>query len=107
MRMRGTHTPEIVDDDVEHAQQRDKKHGRIFCLKSNHNHDTCKEPNRANRDTNYIPTISFEDETKEQEDKEHPTSELKVGFIRRGRIGKLWEPGPGNFATMKRVRKDH
>ena len=40
MRMSATDAPEIIDQNIEHTQQSNEKHSRVFCLESNRNHNT-------------------------------------------------------------------
>jgi hypothetical protein len=76
------HTPEIIDQYVENTQQRNEKHGGIFCFEADGNHDTSKETNGTNSNANGTPTISLENEPEEEKDEKDSSGKLKVGSIR-------------------------
>ena len=93
-------TPEIIDQHIQHTQQCDKKHCRVFCFESNRNHDTCKKSEYTERNTTSIPTISPENKAKEKEDQKNTSSELEISPICRGGIRKFRKSCKCDFTTM-------
>ena len=72
-----TYRPEVVDEDVEHAQQHHQQDGTQFRLEPNHNHDTSHEPKHANNNPPNAP-ISRKDEPDEQENQQYPSAKLYI-----------------------------
>src|SRR5579859_1953814 len=101
MRMRAAHAPKVIEQDIEDTQQCNQKHCRVLCLEADCDHHTCKETKSAHCNTDGTPAVSFEDKSKEQEDKKNSSSELKISSVLGRRVREFREPGKSDFATMK------
>lgn len=72
-----THSPPVVHNQVEDAQNHDQKHGAHLGLETNRNHDTSHKAEDAHNDAPDAP-LARKDEAKEQEDEQDATSELHI-----------------------------
>lgn len=72
-----TYSPEVVDQNVEYAEDDHEQCCAPLGLESHHNHDTCDEANDGHQHPSDRPR-STEDEANEEEDEQHATSKLEV-----------------------------
>lgn len=72
-----THSPEIIDKEVEDAQEHDQHDGASLCLETDNNHDARNGANENDQDSPESP-LAGEHETDEEEDKQDATRELEV-----------------------------
>ena len=72
-----TYRPEIVNDDVEDAQDHNEDNGAELRLEANNDHDAGHRANQDDQDAPKAP-LAHGDEADEQEDQQHATSELEV-----------------------------
>jgi len=72
-----THRPEIIDQDVEHAQQHDQHNGAQLRLESHNDHDAGHESNQAHEHPPEAPAAR-EDEANEQENEEYSSPKLDI-----------------------------
>lgn len=91
MRGQGTHSPKVVDKDVEDAEDDDEQGGAELGLEANHNHDTGASAEERDDDAPQRP-LSAKDEADEEKDEQHAASKLKVHlavlFVDLGQAGK-------------------
>lgn len=73
----GVEAPEVVDDEVEYAQNENEHGGAPLGLESDHDHDACNETSQADNDSPETPVAS-EHETDEKEDQKDTASKLEV-----------------------------
>lgn len=99
-----TYSPEVVHEDVEHAEKHNEDDGAPLGLESNDHHDAGNESEQADQDAPEGP-LAREDESDEQEDEENTTSELEVHLAVL--LVKLGETGRDKFLANPRIRKDH
>nr|POE47778.1 hypothetical protein CFP56_01109 [Quercus suber] len=74
-----SYRPEVVDEDVEDAQNHDEDDRAPLRLESNHHHDACHSAQHDDEDSTHTP-LPCEDKTDEQENQEHSPGELEVHF---------------------------
>lgn len=74
---KATYSPEVVDQEVEDAENDDQHDGAELGLETNNNHDASDETNERDNDSPKRP-LAAPDEADEQEDQENATSELEV-----------------------------
>ena len=72
-----TYRPEVVDKDVENAQDGDEDDGAPLGLETNNDHHAGNETDHDNRHATNAP-LAGEDEANEQENEQHATGELEV-----------------------------
>lgn len=96
-----THSPEVVDQDVEDAEDNNQEGGAVLGLETDNDHDASASSQEANHNTPDGP-LAAEDEADEEEDQENTTSQLEVHLpvllINLGETGKglgLADPGIG------------
>lgn len=70
-------SPEVVDQEVEDAQDDNEQSGAVLGLESNDNHDARNTAKGGDNDTPKRP-LSAENESNEEEDQEDTTSKLEV-----------------------------
>ena len=96
--------PEVVDEDVENAQNQDEQNGAELGFESDNNHDTSDQPDEDDQHAPEAP-VARKDESNEEEDKQHATCELDVHltvlFVHLGKAG--WRKPLAN----PRVRQNH
>ena len=73
--------PEVVRDDVEDAEDKDKEDGGPFGLEADSHHDAGCETNNRDEDASDAP-FSLDDKSKEEEDKENTASEEETATDR-------------------------
>lgn len=99
-----TYRPEVVDQEIEYAQDHHKHHRAPLGLESNSNHDAghCSDQNDQ-----YTPETPFasEDESDKEEDQKHAPSKLKVHFAVL--FVNLRESGGGKPLADPTVRQNH
>ena len=69
--------PPVVDEDVEDAEESDEEAGAPFGLEAHGDHDTGSEADDGHEDPGERPA-ALEDEADEEEDQQHPSSELEA-----------------------------
>ena len=72
-----TYRPEVVDKDVENAQDGDEDDGAPLGLETNNDHHAGNETDHDDRHATNAP-LAGEDEANEQENEQHATGELEV-----------------------------
>lgn len=72
-----TYSPEVVDEQVEDAEDDDQKSGAELGLEADNDHDAGSSTKEADNDTPDGP-FAAEDETDKEEDQENATSKLEV-----------------------------
>lgn len=86
-----THSPEVVDQDVEDAENDNEKRGAPLGLETDDNHDASHKANGRNNDSSNGPG-STENKAHKEEDEQDTTSKLKVHFavlfLKLGKTGK-------------------
>lgn len=86
-----TYRPEVVDKDVENAQDGDEDDGAPLGLETNNDHHAGNETDHDDRHATNAP-LAGEDEANEQENEQHATGELEVHLavllVERGQAGK-------------------
>jgi len=99
-----TYRPEVVHENVEHAEKHDENDSAPLGLESDDHHDAGNESEQADYDTPEGP-LAREDESDEQEDKKNATSELEVHLAVL--LVKLRETGRNKPLANPGIRKDH
>lgn len=99
-----TYSPEVVDKDVEHAQNGDENDGAPLGLEANDNHDASNETDQDDGNATNAPLAS-EDEANEQEDEQNTASELEVHLAIL--LIELRKTGRSELFADPAVRKDH
>ena len=79
------HSPEVVDDDIEDAENQHEKGCRPLGLEADGNHDAGGKTNNGDEKPCNAP-LSTEDETDEQEDEEDTSREQEANRNRRSRV---------------------
>ena len=72
-----TYRPEVVDKDVENAQDGDEDYGTPLGLETNNNHHAGNETNHDDRNATNAP-LAGKDEANEEENEQHAASELEI-----------------------------
>lgn len=72
-----THSPKVVDQDVEDAQNHDEHNGAPLGLESHHDHDAGHKTNDNHDNASKAP-FAGEDKANEQEDEQHSASQLEI-----------------------------
>lgn len=67
-------SPPVVSEDIEDAEDNNKKYGRPFGFETNGNHNTCTKTNDRHEDTGDGP-CSLDNEAEEEENEEDTTSQ--------------------------------
>lgn len=99
-----TYSPEVVDQDVEHTQQHNQHDRTPLGLESNNDHDTRDEAEQADNNAPETP-LAGEDESDEEEDQQHTTSELDVHLAVL--LIELGKTGGDELLAHPRVRENH
>lgn len=83
-----TYRPEVVDENVENAQNDDKHHATELRFESNHDHDAGDQAEQANDHPPEGPCPG-EDKADEEKNQQHSSTKLEVHFpvllIERGK----------------------
>ena len=99
-----TYRPEVVDKDVEDAQDGDKDNGAPLGLETNDDHHTGDKSNHDDRHAANAP-LACEDEANEQENEEHAAGELEVHLAVL--LVELRQAGGRELFADPAVGKDH
>jgi hypothetical protein len=99
-----TYRPEIVDKDVEHAQDSNEDNRAPFGLETNDNHNASNESDHDERHATNGP-LARKDKANEQEDQQHATGELEVHFAVL--LVELGQAGGGELFAHPAVGKHH
>lgn len=74
-----SYRPEIIDKEIEDAQDDHQHHRTPLCLETHHNHHTSHESEQTNDHSRNTP-ITSENKPDEQEDQQDPPGKLDVHF---------------------------
>jgi hypothetical protein len=100
----GVQGPEVVDVEVEDAENKHQHDGREFGLETNNNHDTSDKSEQAGNNSPEAP-VTTEDKANEKEDEQNTAGKLKVHllvlFVKRRQTGR------SELLTDPRVREHH
>lgn len=99
-----TYSPEVVDQDIENAQNDNQQSGAKLGLEAHHNHDTSQQSEQADNDSPDTP-VTAEHEANEQEDQQHSAGKLEVHLAIL--LLELRETGKGLRLAHPRVRQNH
>lgn len=99
-----TYSPEVVDEDVEDAEDDNEERGAGLGLETNDNHDTGDEADQGDEDTAKRP-LAAEDEANEEEDEQNTAGELDVHLAVL--LLELGKAGKGLRLADPRVGEDH
>lgn len=99
-----TYRPEVVNQNVENAQQHHQQNGTPFSLETHNNHDACHQSEQADNDAPQAP-LAGEHESDKQEDQEHPASKLDVHLAVF--LIELGQTGGHELLAHPRVRQHH
>ena len=69
--------PEVVDQEIENAQDHNEHDSTELCLEAYHDHDASDESKECNNDSEEAPCTA-KDESNEEEDQKHSASKLEV-----------------------------
>jgi len=101
VRMMRMQSPEVVDKDVEDAQNKNEQNRTELGLEADNNHDTRDQADQDDENAPEAP-VTRKDEADEEEDEQHATSELDVHLTillvhlrQTGRRKPLTDPGVG------------
>jgi hypothetical protein len=75
-----THGPEIVDQNIEDAQNDDQQRSTPLSLEADNDHYASDKPEQADQNPANRP-LPGEDESDEQENKQNTASKLKVDLL--------------------------
>jgi hypothetical protein len=75
------HTPPVICEHVEHAQNDHKECGRPFSFETNSDHNAGREANDRNEYTGDAP-CALNDESDEEEDEKHTSCEKEAIFAK-------------------------
>lgn len=99
-----TYRPEVVDKDVEDAQNGDENDGAPLGLEANDNHNASNKTDQDDRNATNAPLAS-ENEANEQEDEQNTASELEVHLAIL--LVELGKTGGSELFADPAVGKDH
>jgi hypothetical protein len=99
-----TYRPEVVDQQVEDAENNDKHDGTPLGLEPDDNHDTSHGAKQNDYRSSKAPLAS-EDEANKQEDEQHTARKLKVHLAVL--FVELRKPGRGKLLAHPAVRQHH
>ena len=97
-------SPEVVDQQVEDAENDNQHDGAELGLESHNDHNTGDESEQADADSPEVP-VATEDEADEEEDQQDTTSELEVHLAVL--FVKLGETSGSKLLAHPRVGEDH
>lgn len=69
--------PEVVNNDVEHAQNHNQDDRAPLCLEAHRHHNTCHTTHQNHNHADEAP-IAREDESNEQEYQQHSSGKLEI-----------------------------
>lgn len=101
---RKTHSPEVVHNHVEHAENDDQQGGAELGLESNNNHHAGGQAQQADNDAENGP-LARENEADEEEDEQNTTGELEVHLAVL--LLELGKSGKGLGLAHPRVGENH
>lgn len=96
--------PEVVDEQVEDAEDHDQETGAPTCLEADNDHDAGTQSKHRDDDTCQGP-LALDDETDEKEDEQHSTGQLEVNLA----VGfaETWKAGKDVLLGRKTVGENH
>lgn len=97
-------SPEVVDQDVEDAQDEDEQDGAQLGLEANDDHDAGNEAENADGDAPEAP-LARRDETDKEEDQQDAARQLEVHLAIL--LIELRKTGGGEPLAHPRIRQDH
>lgn len=104
MLARSTYAPEVVDKQIENAQDDNQHDGAPLGLEADDDHDASHS---ADHDDQYAPEapVAREDKADKQKDEQDASGELKVHFAVL--FVDLWQSCRGKLLPNPRIRQDH
>ena len=104
VRVVGVQSPEVVDQQVEDAENDDEHDSAELGLETDNNHDASDKSKQTDADSPEVP-VAAEDEADEEEDEENTARELKVHLAVL--LVELRKTSRGKLLAHPRIRKHH
>lgn len=96
--------PEVVDEEVEDAENHDQETGAPASLEADNNHDAGTQAEHRDDDTCQGP-LALNDETDEKEDEQHSAGQLEVNLAVG--LAQAWKAGKDVLLGREAVRENH